>query len=98
MEILTSDVVSKVRSNRGDDAGSARGLYDCLLEGAGESDFDDLELGVGHSNTSDLRHESVIVRQTQRLRRRLQSWREYGSLLRQNDESCVPQRCERSKL
>jgi hypothetical protein len=61
MRILTSDVVSKVRSNRKDEAGSARGLYSCLLQGTDESDFDNLELGVGHSKTSGLRHESVII-------------------------------------
>jgi hypothetical protein len=55
MTILTGDVALEVRSDRDGDGGHARSLYSCLSQGTAESNFNDLELGVGHPKISDPR-------------------------------------------
>jgi hypothetical protein len=60
MRILTSDTGSEVRRDRDVDGRDAVNSCSGLLQGTGESDFNNLELGVGHSDTSGPRHESDI--------------------------------------
>jgi len=51
-QTLTGDIASKVRTDWDDDGGDVGSLIGGPRKEMGESDFDDLELGVGHPEAS----------------------------------------------
>lgn len=54
---LTGDIAPKGRSDRDDNGGDAGNLIGGLRKEVGESDFDDLELGVGQPEPSGSRQQ-----------------------------------------